>query len=365
MSKFATLEQINVAASGRWLEIFAALASDLDAACKSIGSHVDCPLHGGKSDFRICNKKGPEVGLSYCTCGTRNGYQLLQECNGWSFLEAKDAVSEFVGLSSTSEDEHRAAILERSRMAAAKRQAEQKKIDQKRDASIANYLNGLWQGSVPLDDPKAAPARRYFHMRKIPPTAVSSHIRFCESVKLKTEGYADTYMPAIVSRVYNNIGQPLTIHLTYITHKGEKIKGIKSKRLMPVQAKFEPGNGLFVPVMALCGSKIMGIAEGIETALSAGLLHNLPVWSAISSGPLRNFMPPESIEHLICYADLDANGTGTNAAIALAQNLTNKGWKGQLHVYAPPAYLLSGGAKSVDWADVWYHQATNPKAYVS
>lgn len=356
--RFPTTDEISSVANGRWLDILESLTDGLGPAIKNLGRHVTCPLpHKGSSDFRLCKNKGSELGLSFCTCGTRNGFQLLQELNDWTFLEAKDAVADHLGLISSSPEERERKV-EIARLNSQKLRAIRDAENAKRDITLKSFLNELWMKSVPLDHPSATAGRRYFHMRKIAPTALSSHIRFCENVRLRTEGMPDIYTPAIISRVYDNFGTPLTVHLTHITPQGYKVSEVKSKRLMPIPSNHENGNGLAIPVMNLSGSSIMGIAEGIETAASAGLIHNLPVWAAISAGPLRNFVPPPSINHLICYADLDANGTGAEAAQKLGENLAASGWKGRYTINLPPVYLFKQGMKGMDWADVWYNHAT-------
>lgn len=364
-SRFATTQEINLAASGRWIEILETLCPALDDSIKSLGRHVTCPIHGGKGDFRLCSKNGPEIGLSYCTCGTRNGYQLLQELNGWTFLESKDAVADFVGLApSTSyqDKKEREEKLKAAEKAAEARRLEREKLDAYLDEKKRERLNALWTESIPLDAPAAEPARIYLASRKMDWRMVSSKVRFHPSALLpQEEGIESMATPAMVSRVYDNDGLPLTLHVTHLTHQGVKLSHHAAKHLLPTLSTSKPSNGLFVPAMNLNGSEVLGIAEGLETALCASLLHNIPVWPAISSGPLRNFIPPQSIKHLVCFADLDANGTGAEAALKLGENLAKAGWNGQYSIAMPPEHLL-GDRNSIDWADVWY-EYYQPQAF--
>jgi putative DNA primase/helicase len=40
---------------------------------------------------------------------------------------------------------------------------------------------------------------------------------------------------------------------------------------------------------------VLGIAEGIETALSASILFNVPVWAALTEGLLQEWVPPPDV----------------------------------------------------------------------
>ena len=66
----------------------------------------------------------------------------------------------------------------------------------------------------------------------------------------------------------------------------------------------------------------MGIAEGIETALSAARLFNVPVWSVINDYGIATFQPPPECEHLIVFADHDRHGAGERAAHSLTARLS-------------------------------------------
>jgi putative DNA primase/helicase len=57
-----------------------------------------------------------------------------------------------------------------------------------------------------------------------------------------------------------------------------------------------------------------GIAEGIESALSATQLFRYPVAAAISSSNMPNVTPPSWARHVTIFADNDANGVGFRAA---------------------------------------------------
>jgi putative DNA primase/helicase len=112
-------------------------------------------------------------------------------------------------------------------------------------------------------------------------------------------------------------GKPTTIHRTYLTEDGRKAPVEKPKKLYSA-----PGKGSAVRLAA--PARTMGIAEGIETAISASILFKLPVWAAICANGLEHFEPSADVEYLIAFADHDLNHVGQAAAHALAARLCQR-----------------------------------------
>jgi putative DNA primase/helicase len=69
-----------------------------------------------------------------------------------------------------------------------------------------------------------------------------------------------------------------------------------------------------VRLMPIGDRGILGIAEGIETALSASVLFNVPTWAALDKHGLENFLIPDDVVALMIFADNDADGGGLMAA---------------------------------------------------
>lgn len=63
----------------------------------------------------------------------------------------------------------------------------------------------------------------------------------------------------------------------------------------------------------------MGVAEGIETALSCYQIYGVNTWATINSTFMKKFRVPAGVKHLIVFADMDAHSaTGQAAALECA-----------------------------------------------
>lgn len=102
-------------------------------------------------------------------------------------------------------------------------------------------------------------------------------------------------------------GMPVSYQRTFLPEKIRK---------MAAGCSIPPGSA----VRLFPAARIMGVAEGVETALSASLLYGMPVWATLSAGCMKRFVAPRCVEHLYIFADNDANRVGWNAAQRLSLN---------------------------------------------
>ena len=129
--------------------------------------------------------------------------------------------------------------------------------------------------------------------------------------------------PAMVAPIVGPDGRLKSLHRTYIADLAQ------CKKTMPVVDSisgaavrlFEPG-------------ECLGVAEGIESAIAAHELFDVPVWSLLSTGGMKSFAPPAGVRHLTIFADNDDNFDGQCAAYSLAQRLTSTGI--DVEVEVPP-----------------------------
>ena len=137
---------------------------------------------------------------------------------------------------------------------------------------------------------------------------------------LEYESETKKQMSAIVSVMTNAQMKICYLHKTFIKN-GKKAQGINAKKIYTA-------NGMERQTCHTCGSSdtesiavrlfdcknTLGIAEGLETALSAAQIYNVPTWMVGNATYLKSFIAPNSVKHLIIYADNDTTGTGLAAA---------------------------------------------------
>jgi phage/plasmid primase-like uncharacterized protein len=61
-------------------------------------------------------------------------------------------------------------------------------------------------------------------------------------------------------------------------------------------------------VRLAAAGEVLGIAEGIETALSAQQLFDVPTWATLGSPRLPKVAVPDRVKHLIIFGDNDTPG---------------------------------------------------------
>jgi putative DNA primase/helicase len=87
---------------------------------------------------------------------------------------------------------------------------------------------------------------------------------------------------------------------------------------------------------------VLGIAEGIETALGALKRTGVPTWAAYSATLLEQFQPPETVKKIVIFGDNDESFTGQKSAFVLAHRLKREGF--DVEVRIPDCV-------GTDWAD--------------
>ena len=181
------------------------------------------------------------------------------------------------------------------------------------------YINTLWRES---NDIKGTIAHSYLLRRNIEIT--SDALRFHPNISHP----GGEYYPAVLCKISDMFNKMIGLQRIYLTSRGEKINKKPTKAIV--------GNlkGGSVKLAPLNENGVLGIAEGIETALSVTQALGIPVWATLGSSNMHSIgLPPPSIIHTIkIYADNDDNEVGLNAMYKAGDVFTAEGYT----VYSVP-----------------------------
>lgn len=295
-------------ATGRWGYILPSLGVPDEFLQKK---HGPCPMCGGKDRFRYDNKDGR--GTWICNhCGAGDGYKLLQLFHGWGFRQAADEVRSVVG-EAPAPEVVKVTDDEAKKMAAIRR---------------------VWSETEPVA--KGDPVWKYLH-RRLGLDLVPASLRYHPALAYKHEDGEISHHPAMVAAVTYPDGKGATLHRTYLTLDGRKADVPSVKKLMP-------GRALQTASIKLGGySDVLGIAEGIETALAASGRFGVPAWACVSSGLMEQWEPPADVKCVVVFGDNDPKFAGQAAAYRIAHKLACKGIEVEVRI---PDVV------GKDWADV-------------
>jgi putative DNA primase/helicase len=289
-------------AKGQWYQILRSLGVEDSFLNKRNGP---CPLCGGDDRYRW--KDTNDRGEYYCNqCGPGDGFQLLMKLHSWTFPETACQIEEFLGTGTTVK--HTPKPKNVPSIAINKVISESRAITP--GDEVCQYLEDRGLCGIPQD--------------------LLFHPALYESETKKT-------FPAMIALVRDLNGVVVCAHRTFL-QAGEKAKISSPRKMMsPVRTV----NGATIRLFST--DSHIGLAEGIETAIAAHQIFNIPVWAAISANGVKTFEPPEGINEVTVFGDNDRNFNGQRAAYDLANRLSLKGIT---------AYVRIPDKTGQDWADV-------------
>ena len=332
------VDTVRAQAAGRWLGVLERLAPELDRARERPGRHGPCPVHGGKDGFRLF-RDAEETGGGICaTCGAfADGFALLMWLKGWFFPEALEAVAGELGVTG-----HYARPPGNATVTAGTAPSAPD------PALLAGRIERVWAQALPPLDPQAGPLQAYLDRRWLDPEMLDPGVvRFCPALAYWQDGRLLGTYPAMLAQVSAGDGSLVTLHRTYLSESGHKAPVSAPKKLMACPEGRRLCGGairLFAP------GPILGLAEGIETALAVHLATGMPVWSTLSAALLERFEVPPGVRRVAIWADRDRSGTGQLAAEGLRERLLSQDLPAVTHLPLGP---LPGTARGWDWADEW------------
>lgn len=278
-----------------------------------------CPACGGTDRYTFDNRNSR--GDYYCRhCGAGDGFKLLERVYGWTFREALSRVAQAAGLGD--------APCTSVAVPASVRSPDEPQVAE----PTARVLRLKRESCAVIDCPDAV---EYLAHRNVWPLPGQCALRAHPTVEYFHEGKRLGRFAALVADVRDVEGQLVTVHLTYL-RQGRKLTDQEPRKLLSPLT----GRGGCAVRLLRPDSEVLGIAEGIETALAAAMRHGVPTWAALNTSLLQKFEPPAGITRLVIFADRDE--PGLLSAAHLMQRLQGRV---ELEIRAPPA-------PAKDWNDI-------------
>jgi putative DNA primase/helicase len=292
------LRRVQDDAIGRWHTILPALGIS-DSYLKN--RQGPCPMCAGTDRFRFDNKEG--LGTWYCNqCGGGDGIKLVSLALHISYVEAAREIAKHISGPPP---------------------------PKRKEPSQSQRLRAMretWAGSRHIT--AADPAGRYL-MQRCALSVFPPALRFHPRLGCYTKGEDTSFHPAMIAQVTNAKANAVNIHRTYLTAEGQKAGMIDPKRVMP--GELPAGSAIRLTPISIH----LGIAEGIETAISCRQLYGIPTWAAISSVGMERWTPPAGVQALTIFADADLSFGGQASAFILARRLVHDKWPGEISVRLP------------------------------
>lgn len=179
------------------------------------------------------------------------------------------------------------------------------------------FARGIWQSGRPIVGTIAA---TYLRARAIPPRlfADCADLRFVPACPLNPYSRASQTLPALVARVVNNLNRAVGVHVTYLAADGTGKASIEPPRKWV-------GAGFAGSCVRLGVGPHVIVAEGIESAFSAGDALDLSPVAALSAAGVKSWCPYEGVKQVTFAPDQDASGVGMKRARHAAERLFMEG----------------------------------------
>jgi hypothetical protein len=199
--------------------------------------------------------------------------------------------------------------------------------NQQNQGDFSPNARRLWQSATLISD---SPVERYLAQRGL--QHASDRLRYLERTPLGPRG-AVQFLPAMLAAVTTDIGI-IAVHRTFLDVESGKLARFER----PKRALGSLGVGAVRLAPAVQGR--LGLAEGIESALSAMQLFGIPCWATLGNERFGLVSIPESVRELFLFIDNDAGG-------ALAEERAVKAYAAPNRVIHSRAPASSG----FDWND--------------
>ncbi|EPW5258748.1 toprim domain-containing protein, partial [Escherichia coli] len=246
----------------------------------------ECPVCGARGKFRIDDRDG--TGTWICVCGSGDGMKLIALTQKRAFHEICAEIDRITG------NEYRRdkpPVICTSESLRSRVQRRFSALTALQGTSGAEYLRSRGIFSLPVEG-----------------------VRFNSQ-----QNYNGRMFQSLYALATDDKGELCYLHQTLLDGAKKADIGISARRLKSLQDDNYLDHARSVAIRMFPVASTLGIAEGIETALSAHQIYKVNTWATINSGFMKKFRVPAGVTHLIIFADRDEySATGMAAACECA-----------------------------------------------
>jgi len=153
----------------------------------------------------------------------------------------------------------------------------------------------LWSAARPIE---GSPAEAYLRSRGLAPTA--SDLRYHPRTPYG-QGTQAIFRPAMLAAVRDDSGL-VAVHRTFLDLSPARLADLP----LPKRALGRPGQGAVR--LRPPHERMLGLAEGVETAMAATELTGVPCWATLGTERFAHVALPASVTQLILFLDNDPGG---------------------------------------------------------
>lgn len=255
-----------------------------------------CPSCGGVDRFSI----NPVKGVFNCRgSGGGDAIALVQHTLGRSFLESCQWI--------TGKAIEPAAEPRRVGMFGASRSRVPAPVDP------SPVALDYWRQAVPIEEtPAEAYLTRWRGLLGPFPPSLRFHPSALHPILRRP-------FPAMVAGLSSEDQQPVSVQLCYLGQDGNRLADKPNAR-----RTFGGMGGAAVRLGA--AGDTLGLAEGVETALSVAQLYGVTCWATCGAQRFASVAFPSTVRHVVIFADDDEKGTSVEAAQKAAATLRADGF---------------------------------------
>ncbi|WP_440528398.1 DUF7146 domain-containing protein, partial [Serratia marcescens] len=250
----------------------------------------ECPLCGRKGKYRCDDKNG--TGSYICACGAGDGWALLTGATGKDFKTLAAEVDKLIGRVYSPEEGYQAGGP---------------------SSGIASQRQRVSCKFASLTSLKGTGADRYLKLRGIT-SLPQDNVRYCDRQRAAGGEYQSIYALATDDK-----GELCYLHRTLLDGDKKATVAGAPKKMMKLQEDSYLEHASSVAIRMFPPSTTLGIAEGIETALSCHQITQCNTWATLNTTFMKKFRVPRGVQRLIIFADADKNASGHAAAFECAR----------------------------------------------